>query len=72
MSNKNITENSITCHCGDTALRYYTRELINKHSMTVIRCFYRCFNCWSRHSKDFIPELDKMERVNVFDLINKK
>lgn len=55
-----------------TANKYYTRTFINKVDLKVIRVFYKCENCKSRIYDDFIPELDNMETVNVFDLLEKQ
>lgn len=57
------------CHCGNIADKYRQRRFINQLNQEVNRAFYRCRNCWSRIHEDFIPEMETMQRANVFDLI---
>ena len=51
------------------AHKYRTRRFVNMMGHSVVRQFYRCENCWSRIYEDYIEEVDKLETVNVMDLL---
>jgi len=59
------------CHCGHIADKYFTRTFTNELGYEVVRIFYRCRNCLSRISQDFLPEIDALHKESVFDLLKK-
>jgi len=59
------------CHCTAIADRYRERAFVNQLGWKIKRVFYRCRNCCSRLSHDFIPK-EHTTLVNVIDLLNKK
>ncbi len=65
-------EGIVECHCMANAHRYYTRTFTNQLGQIVHRVFYRCENCLSRIYRDYVPDLEKCERINVLDLISDK
>lgn len=57
------------CHCGSIADKYLTKKFKNHLDQTVVKIFYRCRNCRSRLNHCFIPKLESLKTINVFDLL---
>ncbi len=56
------------CHCTSVADIYRTRTFINQLGWEIKRVFYRCRNCCSRLSYDFIPK-EHSQQVSLTDIL---